>query len=177
MKFKIRCILFFSLIVASKSTQAQDAGASPWSQMKSIEASIVVPVFKNKSYNVLDYGAIPDGETDNTKVLNKVIWMCSNAGGGRVIVPAGKYLSGPINLQNNVNLHLAEGVEILFSTNPKDYPIVHTSFEGTEVMNFSPLVYAYQKKNVALTGKGVLNGQATNENWWFYSKIGIIVKR
>ena len=65
-------------------------------------------------------------------------------------------ITGPIHLENNVNLHLEEGAEILFSTNPKDdYPIVHTSFEGTELMNYSPLIYAYKKHNVAVTGKGI----------------------
>jgi polygalacturonase len=66
-----------------------------------------------------------------------------------------------------VNLHLHEGAEILFSTNPKEYyPLVHTSFEGIELMNYSPLIYAYNCKNVGITGKGILNGRADNTNWW-----------
>ena len=82
------------------------------------------------------------------------------------MVPKGSFLTGPIHLDNNVNLHLEAGSEILFSTNLQDYPIVHTSYEGTELMNFSPLIYAKNKKNIAITGQGILNGQASNEFWW-----------
>ncbi len=66
-----------------------------------------------------------------------------------------------------MNLHLEDKAEILFSTDPNDYyPLVHTSFEATELMNYSPLIYAYKKTNIAVTGKGILNGQAANDNWW-----------
>ena len=82
------------------------------------------------------------------------------------MVPAGKYFTGPIHLDNNVNLHLAEGSEIVFNTNPDAFPMVHTSFEGTELINYSPLIYAYNKHNVAVTGKGILNGQGSNDKWW-----------
>ena len=105
----------------------------------------------------------------NTTALAQAILACHQAGGGRVIVPQGIYYSGPIHLLDNVNLHLEEGAEIRFSTNPKDYlPLVHTSFEGRELMNYSPLIYAYQKKNIAITGKGTLNGQAGSDNWWVW---------
>jgi polygalacturonase len=137
--------------------------------MKSIEKLVEVPVFKDKTYNVVDFGAVAGGVFDSTLAINLAIRTCSSEGGGKVLIPSGKYLSGPINLENNVNLHLEEGAEILFSTNPLDYPIVHTSYEGTELMNYSPLIYAYKKSNIAVTGKGVLNGQASNENWWWWS--------
>ena len=113
--------------------------------------------------------AIGDGKFDNVQVFKNTIQTCSKNGGGRVIVPPGKYFTGPIELDNNVNFYIEEGAEILFSTNPKDYSIVQTSFEGTELMNYSPLIYAYQKSNVAITGKGTINGQANNENWWSWS--------
>lgn len=135
--------------------------------MQSVINEVKTPSFQNKTFNILQYGAKADGYTDNTDVIRKTILECSKKGGGIVLVPKGKYLSRAIHLENNVNLHLEEGAEILFSTNPKDYyPLVHTSFEGTECMNYSPLIYAYQKKNVAITGKGILNGQASKDNWW-----------
>ena len=83
-----------------------------------------------------------------------------------MLVPTGKFFTGPIHLESNINLHIEEGAEIIFSTNPSDYPLVVTSFEGIEVMNYSPLLYAYQKTNVAITGKGTINGQGNNLNWW-----------
>lgn len=169
MKSKIFLIAVSILLVSCKTIKQTKAIVSPWEFMKSFEKEIIVPVFKNKTYNLANYGAVGDGVTNNTQIINNTILLCSNEGGGKVVVPAGKFFTGPINLQNNVNLHLEEGAEILFSTNPSDYPIVHTSFEGTELMNYSPLVYAYQKSNVALTGKGILNGQAKNENWWYWA--------
>ncbi len=138
----------------------------PMETMLKIEKSIKEPQFKSTTYNILDFGAIADGKTLNSESFKKAINECSKNGGGKVVVPAGKFLTGPIHLDNNVNLHLEEGAEILFSTNPNDFPIVHTTFEGMELMNYSPLIYAKGKKNIAITGKGILNGQGSNENWW-----------
>ncbi|WP_316930224.1 glycoside hydrolase family 28 protein [Flavobacterium gilvum] len=135
--------------------------------MQKILKEVAPPTFKKQTFNIVKFGAKADGITDNTNFFKKAIQECSKSGGGTVLVPKGKYKSSAIHLEDNVNLHLEEGAEILFSTNPKDYyPLVHTSFEGTEYMNYSPLVYAYKKKNVAVTGKGTLNGQANSENWW-----------
>ena len=84
-----------------------------------------------------------------------------------MVVPAGRYLSGPIYLKSNVNLHLEKDATILFSTNPDDYlPLVHTRWEGVELMNYSPLIYAFEEKNIAITGEGTLDGQADETNWW-----------
>lgn len=150
-----------------KVEKTASIGNDPWLKMHQIEESIITPVFLDKTYNILDFGAKADGSTNNSEAFKKAITECSKNGGGKVLVPKGTYLTGPIHLENNVNLHLMEGSEILFSTNPTDYyPLVHTSFEGVELMNYSPLIYAYKKKNIAVTGKGVLNGQASNENWW-----------
>jgi polygalacturonase len=149
----------------AKTTQVADA---PWEKMKLVLKEVKEPSFKNKTYNVVDFGAVADGMTNNAVFINKAIQTCSQNGGGVVLVPVGKYLTGAIHLDNNVNLHLEDGAEILFSTNTADYPVVHTSWEGTELMSYSPLIYAYKKSNVAVTGKGILNGQANNENWWWW---------
>lgn len=140
---------------------------NPWDEMQRIIDSVGEISFPDKTYDIIDYGAQPDAVFDNSESIKKAIAACSENGGGIVLVPPGKFKSGPIHLENNVNLHLEEGAEILFSTNPEDYyPLVHTSFEGTEFMNYSPFIYAYKKNNIAVTGKGILNGQANNENWW-----------
>jgi polygalacturonase len=133
--------------------------------LKNIE-KIKEPVFPNTVFDITSYGAKGDGIFNNTEVFKKAIQLCSQNGGGMVLVPAGKFFTGPIHLESNVNLHIEEGAEIMFSTNPSDYPLVVTSFEGLEVMNYSPLLYAYQKTNVAITGKGTINGQGNNLNWW-----------
>ena len=167
LKNSITSVLFLVLLIscASKNNKS-DSFKADWSKMDDILNSVKEPVFKNKIYSISDFGAVADGKFDNTQVFKNAIKACTENGGGIVIVPAGKYFTGPIHLDNNVNLNLHEESELLFSTNPKDYPIVHTSFEGTELMNYSPLIYAYQKTNVAVTGKGTINGQANNENWW-----------
>lgn len=150
---------------ATKSPKLESV-TDNWANMGKIIREVKEPNFPNKTFQISDFGAVADGKFNNTQVFRKAIKKCSESGGGIVNVPAGKYFTGPIHLESNINLHLDEGAEILFSTNPADYPIVHTSFEGTELMNYSPLIYAYQKTNVAVTGKGTLNGQAKNENWW-----------
>ncbi|TEB40532.1 glycoside hydrolase family 28 protein, partial [Flavobacterium circumlabens] len=93
--------------------------------------------FSDKTYNVKDFGAVADGKTSNTLAFEKAIKECTKNGGGKVLVPNGKYLIGPIHLESNVNLHLEDQAEILFSTDAKEYPLVHTSWEGTELMNYS----------------------------------------
>lgn len=146
--------------------QSSNVDPDPWALKDTIIANIVTPTFPNKVYNIIDYGAIADGSSMSQSAFDDAIAACSQAGGGKVIVPAGKFLTGPIHLLDNVNLHLEDNSEILFSTNLDDFPIVKTSYEGTELMNFSPLIYAQNKTNIAITGTGTLNGQASNEHWW-----------
>jgi polygalacturonase len=99
----------------------------------------------------------------------KAITACHNSGGGRVIIPPGNYLTGPVYLQSNVELHLEAGAKLLFSTEPNDYlPLVATRWEGTGLMNYSPLVYAYNEHNIAITGDGILDGGADNKHWWLW---------
>ena len=131
-------------------------------------AQITEPVFPAKDFAITDFGAKGDGQTDCKPAFDKAIEACVKAGGGRVVVPNGKWLTnGPIHLKSNVNLHVSDGSTILFSTDPSHYlPVVLTRFEGTEVMNYSPLIYAIEQENVAVTGKGTLDGQADDGKWW-----------
>lgn len=160
----------FSLIfmLASCKAGAQDFNSDKaWEKADDIIKNITVPEFPDRTFNVSEFGAVPDGKTDNTEAFKKAISACNAQGGGKVLVPEGKYLTGPIHLKSNVNFHLAEGAEILFSRDKSAYlPMVHTSYEGMELMNYSPLIYAYGQENIAVTGKGTFNGQADNENWW-----------
>jgi len=148
-----------------------DAWAQKWSLAWDSAADILrstkAPTFAPQTFSVMSFGAKADGVFDNTRIFARAISACHNAGGGKVVVPAGNFFTGPIHLLSNVNLHLDEGAQLLFSTNPNDYlPVVFTRWEGMELMGYSPLVYAYQQENIALTGKGTLNGQANELNWW-----------
>ena len=142
------------------------AAADPWQQVPQILQRIVPPTFPAVEFAITDYGAKGDGTTDCTKSFRAAIAACTKAGGGRVLVPPGRFLTGAIHLQNNVNLHVAKEATILFSTNTADYlPATFTRFECTEVMNYSGLIYAFEQKNVAITGAGTLDGQAGPEVW------------
>lgn len=157
-----------AFFIGCSSQKGTDVLLDPWKVKEQIEKAVVVPTFKNKTYNIIDFGAKSGGAYNNSEAFKKAIELCTKNGGGKVVVPMGQFLTGPIHLENNVNLHLETGAEILFSTKSSDYPLVRTSFEGTELMNHSPLIYAYNKKNIAVTGKGILNGQADNDNWWYW---------
>jgi polygalacturonase len=138
-----------------------------WNGMPGILKRISPPVFADKDFVITQYGAKGDGDFDCTEAFRKAIAACSEAGGGRVVVPAGTYLTGAIHLKSHVNLHLMKDAIVSFFTSPEDYlPMVYTRFEGTECMNYSPLVYAYEQENIAITGSGTLDGNAGITNWW-----------
>ncbi|MCJ7755761.1 MAG: glycoside hydrolase family 28 protein, partial [Thermoanaerobaculales bacterium] len=143
------------------------APSDPWERLPGILAGIKAPAFPYRDFPVTEFGAVGDGTTDATAAVSAAVGACAGAGGGRVVVPAGEYLTGAIHLKSNVNLHVVEGATIRFIQDPAAYlPVVFTRWEGVELMNYSPLVYAYGEKNVAVTGKGTLDGQAGPEHWW-----------
>ena len=141
--------------------------AEGWDRVPDILERIVPPQFRARDFVITAYGARGDGRADCTAAIRTAIAACSAAGGGRVVVPDGKFLTGPIHLLSNVNLHLAHGATVLFSRDPRAYlPAVFTRFEGMEMMGYSPLIYAFERENVAVTGGGTLDGQAGDEYWW-----------
>jgi polygalacturonase len=146
--------------------QAEEHG---WARVPSILARIKAPTFAARDFLVTRYGAKGDGTTDCTAAFRRAVAACTKAGGGRVLVKDGTFLTGPIHLASRVNLHVAEGATIRFLTDPSAYlPQVLTRFEGMELMGLSPLIYARNAVNVAVTGAGTLDGQASNENWWVW---------
>lgn len=125
-------------------------------------------IYPDKDFVITDYGAKPGGETDNTKAITAAIEACYKAGGGRVVVPDGIWLTGPVHFKSNVNLYLEENAILSFSDNPKDYlPAVMTSWEGLECYNYSPLLYAFECENVAISGKGTLQPKMGTWKVWF----------
>jgi polygalacturonase len=131
-----------------------------WKQMDEILSRIKAPSFPAKDFVVTDYGAVADGTTDAHKAIAKAIDACAAAGGGRVVLPAGVFLSnGPVHLKSNVNLHIAEGSTLKFGVDAKDFlPVVLTRWEGILLHNYSPLIYAHKQTNIAVTGKGTIDG-------------------
>ncbi|MBQ0895726.1 hypothetical protein KBX37_21945 [Micromonospora sp. U56] len=105
--------------------------------------------------------------TDCTAAIRAAISACHDAGGGRVVVPAGRFATGAVHLLSDVNLHLTAGATPEFNRDPSAYlPVVHTRYEGVELLNYSPFIYAYGQRNVAVTGAGVIDGRADAAHWW-----------
>lgn len=102
--------------------------------------------------------------------IQETICQCAASGGGTVIVPSGKWHTGPLHLSDNIHLHFEDGASLLFSNNPDDYlPVVFTRWEGMECYNYSPLIYAIDCKNLAITGNGTLIGNG--ESWWSWKQL------
>jgi polygalacturonase len=140
---------------------------SAWAQVPEILKRIKPPVFPKRDFQITRYGAVGDGKTDCTSAFAKAITACNKAGGGRVVVPTGDFLTGSIYLKSNVNLHVSSGATVRFSQDPRKYlPLVFSRWEGMELMNYSPFIYAFEQKNIAITGPGVLDGQSNNQAWW-----------
>ena len=138
-----------------------------WATVPGILARIVPPTFPSRDFDITRFGAKGDGVTDCTAALRDAIAACANAGGGRVVVPGGQFVTGAIRLQSRVNLHLADDAALRFSQAPRDFlPMVLTRFEGVELFNYSPFIYAFDARDIAITGRGTLDGQADADHWW-----------
>ncbi len=162
---KIFFLLAATLIFATG--RAQDATTAWKTLYPQILSNIKAPTFRDKDYNIADFGAVPNDTTIvNHASINRAIATCSIEGGGRVIVPKGLWFTGPLVMRSNVNLHLEEGATLLFTTDLKYFPVVLTRWEGVDTYNTSPLIYAYGETNIAVTGKGTIDGHATRADWW-----------
>src|SRR5678815_532120 len=163
--------LTFTAATIAVAPRLITASTDPWQTVfPSLLARIKPPRFPNRTFHLK---AKADGRTDCTAAFRDAINRCSKSGGGKVIVPPGTYLTGAIHLKNNVNLEVSEGATIKFSQNPKDYlPVVFSRWEGVELFNYSPFIYAFGQQNIAITGKGTLDGQSDNEHWWPWKNQG-----
>ncbi|HEU4780528.1 MAG TPA: glycoside hydrolase family 28 protein [Steroidobacteraceae bacterium] len=152
--------------LAARSAVASLPSADAWQRAADIARNVRPPTFPDLLFDITNYGAKADATTLNTQSIANAIAACAKAGGGRVRVPAGQFLTGAIHLQSNVELHVSEGATLLFDTKPSSYPMVFTRWEGIELMNYSPLIYARKQKNIGITGKGTLDGQGSDKYWW-----------
>ncbi len=171
-----KLFLLLTLCLVTLGLQAQGWNDQQYQQ---IERSIRVPQFTDHDFPITKYGAkatatiakkgmsTKDIAAKNQKAINKAIEKCSKKGGGRVIVPAGQhFLTAAIELKSHVNLVIEEGAILEFAFEPELYPIVPTRWEGVDCWNLSPCIYAYQQTDIAITGKGTIDGGGSNETWW-----------
>lgn len=145
-------------------TNAPKNGSPPFRMPK-----LRVPTFPPRIVDIRDHCAVGDGRIDCTVAIANAIEACAKAGGGRVLVPAGEWFTGPIHLKSNIELHLARGATVRFSSDPGQYlPAVFVRWGGQECYNYSPLIYARDCNNIAITGPGTLLGQG--KPWWAWEK-------
>ncbi len=124
--------------------------------------------FPQKDFNIARYGARKDDAKATSAAFAKAMEACNKAGGGRVVVPAGEWLTGPVHFRSNCNLYLDEGAVLVFDDDPQLYlPAVRTSWEGSECLNYSPLVYAFECENVGISGPGRLAPRMDFWKTWF----------
>jgi polygalacturonase len=152
------------ILIHKTSQQSRVNKILLWALLIVFEAhSFTAPA--QKYFNIMDYGAKTDGVTKITGSIKKAIDAACKTGGGTIFFPAGEYLTGPVLLKSNITLLIDAGAILKFSDDFDDYlPMVQSRWEGIDVMNFSPLFYAYKAENIAITGRGIIEGQG--RKWW-----------
>lgn len=164
---KIRTLSRRSLLAATLASPGLVWAADGWPTADFILRNARVPTFPGRVWDIVEAGAREDDIDATSAALAKAIDACAKAGGGRVLVPSGRWPTGAIRLYSRVDLHLAAGATLVFSTDPARYPLVATRWEGVELINHSPLVFADGVHDVAITGQGTLDGQGAS--WWPWS--------
>jgi polygalacturonase len=166
MKLQISAVLPISLsLLLASSAIAVSAETDDWALADEIVDSIRTPSIPQRDYKITDFGAVGDGKTDARPAIMAAIEQAGKEGGGRIVLPKGVWFSkGPIHLKSKINFHVAKGAILRFSPEPRDYlPPVLTRWEGTELYGYSPLIYAYKVQDVAITGKGLIDGNGDSE--------------
>ncbi len=152
-----------ALLCAAMTACNGNKEVGPWEEMEQVLAEIKAPEFPDKTFVITDY--YNGSDSLYTDAINNAIAACSEQGGGMVVIPDGVFRTAAIRLKSNVNLHLSDSTVLQFATDPMLYPTVLTRIEGMDCYNLSPLIYAYDETNVAVTGNGVLDGCADRTNW------------
>jgi len=150
-------VLTTNTAIAQNKTIAQYTAEAPFKM-----PTVPLPSFANKTFNITDYGAIADGKTLNTEAIAKAINACNAAGGGVVTIPAGTWLTGPIELKSNVNLHTEKDAIIQFTADHSLYPMIKAGPGSTKLVPASP-IYGYALNNIAITGNGTFDG--AGDSW------------
>jgi len=156
MKKSFKMIGFAAAMLFSGQIQAQNMDI-----YKNIEfkmPQVTETSFPAATVNITQYGGVAGGKVKNTEAFKKAIDDLGKKGGGKLIVPRGMWLTGPIVLKSNINLHVEEGAFIIFSKDKNDYPLVDVSFEGLNTIRCQSPISAKNAKNIAITGKGVIDG-------------------
>lgn len=166
---KINVIVFFVIlgIISGSSVLGGEKIACDYSFLYEIlpfkMEKVQQPSFPDYSVNIEDFGAKKDGKTSNTKAIAAAIEDVVAKGGGTVVIPEGLWITGPIKLKSNVNLHAEKGAIVQFTNNYDEYPLVQTWYEGSAMWRAMSPIYAEKAENIAITGEGIFDG---NGNYW-----------
>jgi polygalacturonase len=155
------------IAAAATAAMTATAAAATAAAGRAEVAMPALPRRRGRSHDIRAFGAVPGAPA--TAAIARAIAACAADGGGRVVVPAGRFPTGAIRLLSGTELHLARGATLAFSTDPADYPLAPTRWEGVELLGHAPLIGAWDAQDVAITGEGVLDGQASAANWWSWS--------
>lgn len=164
--FKRLTIIFLAFLLSCST--GENKTEIDWNGINDILVKVKAPNFIDNKIDVTQLGAIGNNEYDSKPAIQAAIDSLSKIGGGKVIIPKGEFFcKGSLFLKSKVNLHIDEGAILRFSTVPNDYlPVVLSRWEGIECYNYSALIYAKDEENIAITGKGLLDGNASEKNWW-----------
>jgi len=160
------------LLLTGCGVSEKEGAAGPWGRADEIVRQIQAPEIPEELFRFSDYGGLGDGTSDNKPAFDSIVDACAEAGGGTILVEAGSYrVNGPIHLESHMELRLEEGSRLIFGSDPAFYlPVVLTSWEGTRCYNYSPFIYANQATDVAITGKGEIDGNAA-ESWTTWKQL------
>ena len=138
-------------------TPASRLRADSWDLASQIRQAIRAPEIQDMDFPITGFGAIGDGKTDCTRAIADAIARR----------PPGVFMTGPVHLESHIDLHLEKGAVLSFIPEPERYlPAVFTRWEGMEMMGLSPLIYAFEKTDIAISGDGTLHGGADATHWW-----------
>jgi polygalacturonase len=163
--FYLLLFLLISLPACRKGDDALITEKTPWG-----EEHFSVPSFPHRDFSITDYDARPVDGYNNQKAIQSAIDECSRKGGGRVVIPAGRWMTSYLTLRSHVNLYLREEAELFFFDSVALYAVpTFTRWEGIECMNYHPLIYARDAEDIAITGPGKINGNG--RSWWWMKKV------
>ncbi|MCF0191277.1 MAG: glycoside hydrolase family 28 protein [Marinilabiliaceae bacterium] len=164
-------IVLLSSIITFASCQTNPSSQldTAFAEAEKVVESIVIPQFCNDTLNIVAFGAkTTSSALDNQRAIQAAIDSACNINGACVVIPSGEWLTAPIVMKSGVNLIVSKDATLKFSTDHKDYlPAVKTRWEGLDCYNLTPLIYADSVKNIAITGEGTIDGQGSNETWWY----------
>ena len=165
-----KIILLLSLLLLANTSSSCNQNEKDNSSLKIYKLVIgfkmpvvAEPVIPDNTVSITDFGAVNDGQTLNTKAISDAIDNVSKKGGGKVIIPRGLWLTGPILLKSNINIYTEEGALIIFSRDKNLYPLIRTNFEGSNTVRCTSPIYGKDLENIAITGKGIFDG--SGEVW------------